>query len=527
MLQRKTLAVATGRATAPVMVAPMVHRMPRQAQRVLSMQAGAGANPNSNGMRSPAPAPTAAAPEAPSAALVRRPTPPQLVFVDMSQVVGKQVITRTTGRNLGTIGNMWVDPVRYEVVSLDLEKKEGVQSTRIANFPLSRLTQIGDVVLVHDDSVLYDQPLDGRYGYYLLAGMEVKTRSGEFLGKVRDCSFSPDSGAISRVVYDDFGLSFLPVSFFDTFSLSMSDVLNIGPGGLIVPDEAKYRERRESQGLFAAIPSLLRSVSSGGTRVAGALTDGFRQDSGVAGYLPSGYSYEQWEMDIRRWEQETGLNYDQYIRSQQGQAGAARGGTQRPAALPSPRMQQPQQPAYGGYAQPGYGAQPQQPQYGGYPQQPAMQQQPQPYGAQPQQRGVAADPRYRAQQPQDPRTMARPQQPAAPQYGAAPAAYGMRPQQPPAAAQPQQPMRPQQQPADARPQQPAQPQQQQQGQAAQGSGSRAIDEWMVRDERPREAVMEGWPGQGAAAGASNGWDGLPPAQAPQQAQPQQQPQATP
>lgn len=75
---------------------------------------------------------------------------------------------------------------------------------------------------------------------------------------MRDVSFSPDNGAINRVVYDDFGLSFLPVSFFDTFSLSMADVLSLGPGGVIVPDEAKYRERRETQGLFAAIPSLLR-----------------------------------------------------------------------------------------------------------------------------------------------------------------------------------------------------------------------------------------------------------------------------
>lgn len=44
--------------------------------------------------------------------------------------------------------------------------------------------QIGDVVLVHDDSVLFDAPMDGRFGYYNLVGMDVRTRSGEFLGKV-------------------------------------------------------------------------------------------------------------------------------------------------------------------------------------------------------------------------------------------------------------------------------------------------------------------------------------------------------
>lgn len=53
-------------------------------------------------------------------ALTRRPLLPtqQAVAIEMSQVVGKQVITRTTGRNLGVISAMWVDPVRKELVSL-------------------------------------------------------------------------------------------------------------------------------------------------------------------------------------------------------------------------------------------------------------------------------------------------------------------------------------------------------------------------------------------------------------------------
>lgn len=78
--------------------------------------------------------------------------------------------------------------------------------------------------------------------------------------QVRDFTFSPDTGSIARIVYDDFGLSFLPVAFFDTYSLGMSDVISLGVGGLIVAEEARYRERRESPALFAAIPSLLRWV---------------------------------------------------------------------------------------------------------------------------------------------------------------------------------------------------------------------------------------------------------------------------
>ncbi len=77
----------------------------------------------------------------------------QPLVLGMSQVVGKQVITRTTGRDLGVVSGMWVDPSTGEVVSMDLDDKKGVGSMRIANIHLSRLTQIGDVVLVHDDQV--------------------------------------------------------------------------------------------------------------------------------------------------------------------------------------------------------------------------------------------------------------------------------------------------------------------------------------------------------------------------------------
>lgn len=46
--------------------------------------------------------------------------------------------------------------------------------------------QIGDVVLVHDESGLYEQDLDGRLGFVNPVGLDVRTRAGEFLGKVRE-----------------------------------------------------------------------------------------------------------------------------------------------------------------------------------------------------------------------------------------------------------------------------------------------------------------------------------------------------
>jgi hypothetical protein len=60
---------------------------------------------------------------------------------------------------------------------------------------------------------------------------------------VRDLSFSPDTGAVARFTYDEFGLPTLPLSFFDCYSVAVEDVLSIGRGEVLVYDDAKYRCR--------------------------------------------------------------------------------------------------------------------------------------------------------------------------------------------------------------------------------------------------------------------------------------------
>lgn len=122
-------------------------------------------------------------------ALARRPIyqpvqPQQPVFLNLSQVSDKQVITRNTGKNLGTMGEAWVDPQRLEVVSFEVESKRGVGSSVTGNVPLAMLKQIGDVVLVQDELPPDQVPLDARYGFVKLLGLEVRTRMGRVLGKV-------------------------------------------------------------------------------------------------------------------------------------------------------------------------------------------------------------------------------------------------------------------------------------------------------------------------------------------------------
>ncbi len=123
-------------------------------------------------------------------ALVRRPSyapaaQQQPVYLNLSQVTEKAVITRNSGKNLGTVGEAWVDPQRLEVVSFELEAKRGVSSTAVGTVPLQALKQIGDVVLVQDEAASEQVPLDSRYGFVKLLGMEVRSRRGTVLGKVR------------------------------------------------------------------------------------------------------------------------------------------------------------------------------------------------------------------------------------------------------------------------------------------------------------------------------------------------------
>lgn len=358
--------------------------------------------------------------------------------------------------------------------------------------------------------------------------------------QVRDFSFSPDNGALAKVTYDDFGLSFLPVNFFDTYSISMGDVLAIGPVAVTVMDEAKYRERKETSGLFAAIPSLLRSINTGsvgGRAPAGLLgtSESYRQDG--AYYLPQGYTYEQWESDVRRWEQETGLSYDQYIRSQNSRGRALPSSvTQRPA-LPS-RVSEPSSSSYGGAYQPQQPQQQQQ-QPGGWPGAQRQQQQQQPWQQQPAYNNQLQRP-MRPSQQVDTRYRGPAGPPSTSPYGGgggAPGAPAGRPMQqpgmgreaqgpmqqpaqrpmPPQQGAPQQPAQPMQRPG-AKPQQPQQPPMRQPADGPAGSvgpaspvgpaagpepaARRRMDEYVVPDRARQEEYVEqalpaGWQQEGS------------------------------
>lgn len=105
-----------------------------------------------------------------------------------------QVITRTSGLQLGIISHFLVDPRTATVVYLNLRAK-GLGGQDMGMVPLSALTQIGDVVLVHDESAVMDDDLRSR-GLVKLVGHSVQSYDGTPLGKVR-----PAHGSIAFTPY--------------------------------------------------------------------------------------------------------------------------------------------------------------------------------------------------------------------------------------------------------------------------------------------------------------------------------------
>lgn len=101
-----------------------------------------------------------------------------------SDLLGTQVITRDTGKRLGVVSQLWVDIDRREVVAFSL--RENLITGLLSGIPrymyLSSIRQIGDVILVDDDTVIEDVNVEA---YSSLINSEVITETGDMLGRVR------------------------------------------------------------------------------------------------------------------------------------------------------------------------------------------------------------------------------------------------------------------------------------------------------------------------------------------------------
>ena len=159
-----------------------------------------------------------------------------------SDIMGTQVITRDTGKRLGIVSQIWVDIDRREVVALGLRENLLAIGSVPRAMLLERICQIGDVILVDDDSVLEDD-VDVE-AYSPLINSEVITETGELLGRVRGFKFDTLDGKVHSLIIASLGVPQIPerIGGFETIStyeLPIEYIVSSGPNRLIVFEDAE------------------------------------------------------------------------------------------------------------------------------------------------------------------------------------------------------------------------------------------------------------------------------------------------
>lgn len=202
-----------------------------------------------------------------------------------SDIVGTQIITRSTGRRLGVVSQMWVDLDRLEVVALGLQ--ENILSKVIASnekaMLLSDIRQMGDVLLVDDDTVL-----DGDINtasFSNLVNSEVITESGEVLGRVRGFKFDVITGKLETLVIASLGLPQIPDQVVSTYELPVEEIVSTGPDRIIVFEGSEEKLVQLSVGL-------LERLGLGNAPWDRGLSDGYVMPVSAANQLPSGIKNE-------------------------------------------------------------------------------------------------------------------------------------------------------------------------------------------------------------------------------------------
>ncbi|CAN5768187.1 hypothetical protein BH23CYA1_BH23CYA1_00560 [soil metagenome] len=202
-----------------------------------------------------------------------------------SDIVGTQVITRSNGRRLGVVSQMWVDLDRLEVVALGLQ--ENILSKVIASnervMLLSDIRQMGDVLLVDDDTAL-----DGDVNtapFSSIVNSEVITESGEVLGRVRGFKFNVITGKLETLVVASLGLPQIPDQVVSTYELPVEEIVSTGPDRIIVFEGSEEKLVQLSMGL-------LERLGLGNAPWERGLSDGAMMRVSSSNQLPSGMRNE-------------------------------------------------------------------------------------------------------------------------------------------------------------------------------------------------------------------------------------------
>nr|XP_051180794.1 uncharacterized protein LOC127294928 [Lolium perenne] len=163
-----------------------------------------------------------------------------------SGLLAKQVISVSSARSLGFVSQLWVDPASWAVALVEV--RPSLLSGDAEKFLFEDIYQVGDVVLVEDESVVENEfKLAGLHG---LVGYNVVTSRRRNVGKVRGFTFNINSGVVESLELDSFGLTIVPASLVSTYCLFVEDVLDIVSDTIVVHEDAVSRVQRLTQGIW-------------------------------------------------------------------------------------------------------------------------------------------------------------------------------------------------------------------------------------------------------------------------------------
>ena len=168
------------------------------------------------------------------------------VLLTRGLLLNKLIVTRTSGSRLGVATNLWVDTDVWEVVALDVRQNALVGN--VDHVLLESLRQVGDVILVHDESAV--ERRWSSYGYSLVVGKDVVTESGQFIGRVRDFEFDPEDGAIARIIVDAWGVPTVPEGVVSTYAVDIAEIITCGQERIIVAEDAESRVEQLSMSVL-------------------------------------------------------------------------------------------------------------------------------------------------------------------------------------------------------------------------------------------------------------------------------------
>lgn len=144
------------------------------------------------------------------------------------------------------MSQLWVDAASW-VVAL-VEVRPSLLSGEAEKFLFEDIYQVGDVVLVEDETVVENE--FKLVGLHSLVGYNVVTSKRRNVGKVRGFTFDINSGAMESLELDSFGLSIVPASLVSTYCLFVEDVLDIISDTIVMHEDAVSRVQRLTQGIW-------------------------------------------------------------------------------------------------------------------------------------------------------------------------------------------------------------------------------------------------------------------------------------